>query len=236
MNAYLFILDSRICDLSDNYPWLISLFDILQVNTKSSTTVAELANDKNIETELLVNIISNAIIRGIPDYTMPSLDTGHTINDIVSYIITHHHLYLRSELPRLISSASKIISELHAMPEYLPELVLFLNGFKISLCNHFDKEESEVFPYISHHDNEIINDGLRQAILLMEFEHNHVSSSLNQLSLITENFHINISSDTRIKELINSLKTLTTTFDEHLCLEEKLIHDLLFLAENQDFL
>lgn len=232
MNAYLFILDSRICDLADNYPWLVSLFDILQVNIKSSITVAEFAVENNIETELLVKIISNAIIRGIPDYTMPSLDAGHTISEITNYIITHHHLYLRSELPRLISSASKIISEYHEIHDYMPELVLFLHGFNISLCNHFDKEEKEVFPYISHQDNDKMNDGLRQAILLMEFEHSHVSSSLNQLSLITDNFHIDINADARIKELINSLKELAKTFDEHLCLEEKLIHDLIFLTEN----
>jgi iron-sulfur cluster repair protein YtfE (RIC family) len=232
MNPHLFILDSKICDLTDNYPWLISIIDILHIDINSSATVAEISKNDNIKVDFIAKIILNAIIRGIPDYTIPTLDTGHTINDIVNYIVTHHHLYLRTELPRLIKSGQQINYTNYDSSSFLPELLVFLQGLNITLNNHFDKEETEVFPFIVHENSDVINNGLRQAILLMEFEHSHVNKALNQLSLMTDNFHIGIDANTRIKELIISLNKLTKTFDEHLYLEEQLIHDLIFSAEN----
>jgi len=228
MNPYTFILDSRIIDLADNYPWIIPIIDTFQMDTDSSITVAEIAENKNINIELLVEIITNAIVRGIPEYTIPTLNNGNSINDTINYIITHHHLYLRTELPRLIKSTEKVIEKDSNSCNYLAELLLFLQGFDIALVKHLNKEEIEVFPFITHTDYEVINDGLRQAILLMEFEHNHVSNALNHLSLITDNFTIENGTNARMKELIASLKMMARTFDEHLNLEEQLIHDLIF--------
>ncbi len=232
MNSYLLILDSKICNLTENYPWLVSIFDVLQVNINTSLTVTEISDDLNIDTELLVDMILNAIIRGIPNYTIPSIGTGHSITDIANYIITHHHLYLRTELPRLIKSIGEIISsDTDEKYSYFGELMLYLHQFNIMLNNHFNIEESTVFPYITHADNDVINDGLRQAILLMEIEHEKVSTALYQISLITSDFEIKMDASCRIKDLITSLQILTKTFEEHLNLEEQLIHDLIFIAE-----
>ena len=112
------------------------------------------------------------------------------LGNLTSHIVTTYHQPLREELPRLQEMAVKVARVHGGKAQYLARLDAIVSELSADLLTHMQKEEMVLFPAI---------DGLAQGavgrpfpiampIAIMEKEHDHAGSLLEELRVITSGY------------------------------------------------
>src|SRR5690625_3694151 len=114
-----------------------------------------------------------------------------SIEQLIDFIIHHHHLNLKRELPAL----SEFVKRIHFVHgddhPHLKVLDKLYHDFKVDMEEHMMREEGELFPlifqYIRTPDSELLQKIL-QLNAEMEQEHDESGDLLKQMREITKGF------------------------------------------------
>jgi len=74
---------------------------------------------------------------------------GRSLQSLSSHIVTKHHAYVKTELPRLALLAEKVVNRHGSTKPELPMIAAALAQLDDELTQHLGKEESILFPYIA---------------------------------------------------------------------------------------
>ena len=74
---------------------------------------------------------------------------GRSLQSLSSHIVTKHHAYVKTELPRLALLAQKVVNRHGSTKPELPMIAAALAQLDDELTQHLGKEESVLFPYIA---------------------------------------------------------------------------------------
>ena len=74
---------------------------------------------------------------------------GRSLQSLSSHIVTKHHAYVKTELPRLALLAQKVVNRHGSTKPELPMIAAALAQLDDELTQHLGKEESILFPYIA---------------------------------------------------------------------------------------
>jgi regulator of cell morphogenesis and NO signaling len=116
---------------------------------------------------------------------------------LCDYIVNTHHAYVKNEMPQIYAYLQKVSSR-HG--ERHPELYKIFKAFasvKEEMENHMKKEEMILFPRIK--EMEKLSEGnnpasqisityLQAPITVMEQEHDHAGSLLNEIRILSNNY------------------------------------------------
>jgi len=105
----------------------------------------EACRERNIDPDLLMREIETAVDGGAEERDW----TKAEVNDLIDHIISAHHAYLKTELPRLEAMLAKISSkhgERHG--QVLTPMAEVFGAMKQELESHLMKEEMVLFPLI----------------------------------------------------------------------------------------
>jgi regulator of cell morphogenesis and NO signaling len=128
----------------------------------------------------------------------PTTDwTSPTLESLCAHIVSTHHAFVRSEIPRLEQLAQKVVTR-HAAThcELLPiqQLVASLSE---DLLRHLDKEEIILFPYIVNLERNLPTCGprslacfgtVRNPVRAMMAEHDAAGAALSEIRSLSHGF------------------------------------------------
>jgi len=76
--------------------------------------------------------------------------SARPLSEMVSHIVSTHHLYVKRELPRLAELAERVVNRHGGTRPELPAIQARLAQLSEELLQHLAKEETILFPYIDH--------------------------------------------------------------------------------------
>jgi regulator of cell morphogenesis and NO signaling len=151
------------------------------------------------------------------------------LRDLIEHILTKHHAYLKTELPRLEQLFAKVVQ---AHGEREPSLALAQGVFwslKEELVTHMMKEEMILFPAIVRLEAAAGGPGdacfgsLQNPITRMEFEHDNVGRALDDLRQHANDYQTPPEACNTYRELFRALTQLEADLHRHIHLENNIL-------------
>jgi regulator of cell morphogenesis and NO signaling len=155
-----------------------------------------------------------------------------TLTQLIGYIVSTHHAYVNKELPLIYSYLEKVASK-HG--ERHPELIKVFQLFaavKEELESHMKKEEFVLFPRIKEMEKHLLNEGgpfnlnityLQSPITIMEQEHDHAGTLLNEIRVLTTNYVPPADACTTYRLSFASLQAFELDLHQHIHLENNVL-------------
>ncbi len=123
--------------------------------------------------------------------------TRASLTALINHIVTTHHQYVVSELPRLFKFAEKLAAKHGERQPHLPALKAVVAELGEELTHHLGKEEHVLFPYISKLEASQAEGGAQphhcfgsvtNPIAMMTREHDDAGAALAKIEQLTQNF------------------------------------------------
>ncbi|SRR5579883_3181474 len=150
-----------------------------------------------------------------------------SLRDLISHIVTNHHAYVRSEIPRLTALAAKVARKhgpLH------PELLAIEETFTAlaeELTAHLMKEESILFPYIGQMEAGVAPTScfgsVEFPIARMLAEHDDAGALTAQIRSYAKNFEAPEGACPSYRGLYQGLADFEKDLHQHIHLENNLL-------------
>lgn len=162
---------------------------------------------------------------------------------LVDYIKSSHHLWLRQHLPR-ISALMEKVSRAHARAhgEMLHSLAEVVEILRADISLHLEKEEQILFPYIRQLDacrrNRVemppmhcgtVQNPIRQ----MEYEHDEAGAALAKMRDITDSYRLPADACESFKALYDELHALELDLHQHIHLENNILFPKAIALEDE---
>ncbi|MBT6174134.1 MAG: iron-sulfur cluster repair di-iron protein [Flavobacteriales bacterium] len=189
-------------------------------------SVSESCKSKGIDPEIVFGEIENLEIS-----TAESDFNNMPLDDLVEYILTNHHSYVKESLPSIIQFANKVAKvHGHAQPETVKIAELF-NLISQELEMHLLKEERMLFPYIielvqSRGYGESVQapfGTVKNPIIMMEQEHESVGEIFREIERLSNNFTPPSYACSTYKALYFHLKEFQDDLHIHIHLENNIL-------------
>lgn len=154
------------------------------------------------------------------------------LSDLCDYIVKTHHKYVKTEMPQIYGWLEKIVSK-HG--ERHPELYKIFETFaavKEEMEQHMQKEELILFPRIKElqrlADKENANlqlniTYLQSPISVMEQEHDHAGSLLNEIRVLSNDYTPPQDACTTYQLSFAALKAFELDLHRHVHLENNML-------------
>lgn len=116
-----------------------------------------------------------------------------SLGELIDHIVTKHHAFLRTELPRLSQMGEKVARVHGDRFTWLPECHRTLEDLRAELEQHMMKEERVLFPIIKELEDatgevSMHCGSLNAPISVMEHEHDNAGRALSTLRRLTSAF------------------------------------------------
>ena len=154
------------------------------------------------------------------------------LSDLMSHIMTIHHVFTKDELARLNPLIDKVCS-VHGQNH--PELFAISRSFQAlsqELTLHLRKEEQVLFPYILRLEEEVLAHGtlpkspfgtVKNPVRMMTLEHDQAGDLLAQIRKSSSNFSVPADGCSSFRSLYQSLAKLEEDLHQHIHLENNLL-------------
>ncbi len=147
---------------------------------------------------------------------------------LIDHIVGTHHVYLKSELPRIQTWLDKV-RKAHgaAHGEMLNPLSLIFADLRAELESHLAKEEMILFPLIKRMetgDRSPAHCGsVNNPIRVMEHEHDNAGRALEAMREITRNYAVPPDACNTFRALFHGLAEIEADLHQHIHLENNIL-------------
>ncbi len=154
-----------------------------------------------------------------------------SLSELILHIVSEHHGFLRTELPRLQALAEKVVQVHGARFPHLDGLQQILAGFREEIESHLDKEEQILFPAIV--GCETRGSGLPQGsgilaqgpIACMESEHDSAGAALDEMRALCDGFSPPEEACSSWRALYRGLEELEADMHRHVHEENNILFE-----------
>lgn len=153
---------------------------------------------------------------------------------LISYILIHHHFYVKQSMPAILGHLEKIATN-HG--DRFPGMVKVFQLFaavKEEMGVHMQKEELVLFPRIKEIEK-LFDDNIKTKLAagyikgpvsVMEMEHEHAGALLEDIRRLTDNYTPPVDACTTFKVSLAELKAFEEDLHRHVHLENNLLFPL----------
>ena len=147
------------------------------------------------------------------------------LSTLTSYIVTVYHQPLREELPRLKAMAERVARVHGGKALYLARLEAIVAELCADLLTHMRKEEMVLFPAIEELTRGATGRWfpIDTPIAVMEHEHDHAGSLLEEMRVITAGYHVPEWACATTRALYQGLAELESAMHVHVHLENNVL-------------
>lgn len=159
-----------------------------------------------------------------------------TLTDLADHIEQTHHLYLRSELPRIERLTHKVADAHAARDQRLARLRETVVCFRQDMFDHMLKEERILFPMIRALDSGVRMDGfhcgsIENPIRQMETEHDQSGDTLARMRELTDGYTVPANACNTHRALLDALAHLEQDTHQHVHKENNVLFPAAVRAE-----
>jgi regulator of cell morphogenesis and NO signaling len=180
------------------------------------TSLAAACAGRGIAPERLIEELDAALAPSAgadPDWQTASL------TDLIDHILTKHHAWLKTELPRLSRLQQKVTAAHGAAhADSLVPLAETLEALRQELEAHMMKEETILFPMIRAGSASVAN-----PISVMEHEHDSAGRALERMRAVTGNYTLPADACNSYRALFAGLRELEADLHQHIHLENNIL-------------
>lgn len=146
---------------------------------------------------------------------------------MISYILIHHHFYVKQSMPQIIFHVEKVANKHGERFPYMVEVLELFKEIQEEMTSHMQKEEVILFPRIklleSLFNEGNLNEAARTAIEgpigVMMAEHDHAGNILYKIRELTNNYEAPNGACTTFKVSLMELKEFEEDLHRHVHLE-----------------
>lgn len=198
---------------------------------KGKRTLAEACNEKGLSVESLINELENLAKKN--DNTRLPFDQM-TAEQLISYILIHHHFYVKQSMPIILSHVEKVATKHGDRFPYMIKVFQLFNAINEEMIMHILKEEKILFPRIKEIENtfnehrklKISSGYINAPVSVLEQEHDHAGEILYEIRNLTSNYTPPIDACTTFKVSLFELKEFEEDLHKHVHLENNLLFPL----------
>jgi len=177
---------------------------------------------------LELSVVNNAI-NGSQKFSFHKI----SLSQLVDYILTKHHDYVKKELPQLFRYLQKVVSKhSNRHPELLKVFELFA-AIKEEMEGHMQKEELILFPRIKELEKfaqqqppgefKLNLSYLLSPITIMQQEHDHAGSMMEEIRLLTNTYTPPNDACTTYRLSFTALQAFESDLHRHVHLENNIL-------------
>ncbi|MBZ5594275.1 MAG: iron-sulfur cluster repair di-iron protein [Acidobacteriia bacterium] len=151
---------------------------------------------------------------------------GAALRDLIEHIVSRHHAYLKSELPRLAELFAKVVRAHGEREPVLAEVSEIFGIMKEELDAHLMKEEMILFPTIVKLEAGNASGApcsIEHPIARMEYEHESAGRALAQMRHLTRDYYIPEEACNTYRALFAAMIELEADLHEHIHLENNIL-------------
>lgn len=156
-----------------------------------------------------------------PAKAFQQMDSG----TLISYILLHHHFYIRQHGPIILQHLEKVAFKHGASFPYMIRVAAVFSALMEELLHHMRKEEEVLFPAIRSLDlpgsNKAVN--VQAPIRVMEQEHDEAGFLLEEIRKLTNNYSIPDQACTTFRISLQELEEFESRMHEHVHLENNIL-------------
>lgn len=194
---------------------------------KGNKTLKDVCSEKKISIEVILDEFNQC--KPEVKNQMPFMEM--TAEQLVSYILIHHHFYVKNSIPTIQHHLQKVVTK-HG--ETFPKMLDILSLFKRvsdELISHMEKEEKILFPAIkqlfTNNKNAETEKSVPKSIIdqISELKHEHETAGdlLNTIRTITNNYTAPLSACTTHRLSLEELKHFEENLHQHVHLENNVL-------------
>jgi len=198
---------------------------------KGKRTLTDACMEKGLSVEKISAELENSL-SALQNNKMPF--TEMTAEQLISYILIHHHFYVKQSMPTILGHLEKVAAK-HG--EHFPYMIEVLHLFKeidVEMTLHMHKEEVILFPRIkeiaalqdAHQKQNVVAGYIAAPIQTMEQEHDHAGNILYQIRALTNNYTPPAEACTTFRVCLAELKEFEDDLHRHVHLENNLLFPL----------
>lgn len=146
--------------------------------------------------------------------------------ELISYIMLHHHQYIREEMPLLIAQLRRIAYKHGDRFPWLHPALIVSEQLEQELINHLAKEEHVLFPMIKaayYKEESVAKNWFTEPVKAMEHEHDQAGQLLEELRYLTHGFHIPSDGCTTFSLCMAGWREFEVKLHEHIHLENNIL-------------
>ncbi|MFS0879677.1 iron-sulfur cluster repair di-iron protein [Bacillus sp. 7586-K] len=145
---------------------------------------------------------------------------------LLHHIISVHHHFALSEVKQMTPYVKKVALVHGKHHPHLHQLLALFTELKEELYEHFEKEETAVFPKILKYEKEKSEQSrieLQILINSLEDEHNAAGKILKKIRMLTNDYHVPESACGTYRLVYNRLEMLEDDMFQHIHLENNIL-------------
>lgn len=193
-------------------------------------TLAEACAEANIEVEQVLALLEKST--SSPSSPTDRVWNQEPLSELIAHITSTHHVFVRSECPRIKALADKVAS---AHGKNHPELLAVQEQFSAlaeELRVHLMKEEQILFPYVLRMEESTLAGEpappamfgtVQNPIRMMEHEHDGAGAALRSLRSLTNGYQLPGDACISYRTLFEALHAFETDLHQHIHLENNLL-------------
>jgi len=154
------------------------------------------------------------------------------LTQLADYIVQTHHAYVKNEMPQIYAYLHKVSSKHGERHPELYKIFQTFNAVKEEMEGHMKKEELILFPRIKELEKLANNENanlhlnityLQSPITVMEQEHDHAGSLLNDIRILSNDYTPPQDACTTYRLSFAALKAFELDLHQHVHLENNIL-------------
>ena len=207
---------------------------------KGKRTLADACKEKGLPVETITAELNNATA---PAGALKMPFNQMTAEQLISYILIHHHFYVKQSMPTILSHLQKVAAKHGSAYPFMLEVYDIFSEIKDEMTAHMQKEESILFPGIkevearqnSAHTRQHDDAYISAPIEAMELEHDHAGELLYKIRELTNNYMPPADACTTFTVSLAELKAFEEDLHKHVHLENNLLFPLAEIILQEQF-
>ncbi|HNU88881.1 MAG TPA: iron-sulfur cluster repair di-iron protein [Ferruginibacter sp.] len=195
---------------------------------KGKRTLAQACAEKGLPVEAIAEELEKRMNaeqgRSLPFASM-------TAEQLISYILIHHHFYVKQSIPAILSHLEKVAAKHGDRFPFMVEVLYLFREVGEEMTMHMHKEEVILFPRIkevetlfSIHQKRNLTEGyISGPVQVMETEHDHAGELLYRIRELTNSYTPPADACTTFKVSMAELKEFEEDLHKHVHLENNLL-------------
>jgi len=236
----MFTAESTLRSIALSKPATIRVFERLHLDycCGGSRPLDQACREKGMETAQVLAALAEATAAPAPERDF-SLATA---TELIRHIVSTHHAYVKSELPRLLPMAAKVAAKHGPVHPEFAQIERQLKILAEELTNHLTKEELILFPYVEALDLFRSNQGnaphacfstVGSPIQMMVNEHEAAGALLDEMRSATGNFTPPEGACPTTVGLMDGLDAFERDLHRHIHLENNLLFPMAIDLEKE---
>lgn len=198
---------------------------------KGKRTLADACIEKGLSLETVSEELEKSSA-ALQTNKMPFMEM--TAEQLISYILIHHHFYVKQSMPTILGHLEKVATKHGDRFPYMVEVFVLFKEIYEEMTAHMHKEEMILFPRIKEvaamqdaHQHSTLSEGyLTAPIEVMEHEHDQAGEILYKIRKLTNNYTPPAEACTTFQVSLAELKEFEEDLHRHVHLENNILFPL----------